>query len=100
MFRTLLAAGLIVVIAAPASAAGLDHSYNRSVRQQGRIAAGMNAGQITPRENSWLQHGQARVAGTQSRVASDGMVTRGERAHLQAMQNRQSRHIWRARHNQ
>jgi len=100
MFRTLLAAGLIVAIAAPASAAGLDHSTNRSARQQGRIAAGVNAGQVTPRENAWLQRGQARVAGAQSRAAADGVVTRGERAHLQAMQNRQSRHIWRARHNQ
>jgi len=99
MFRTLLAAGLIVAVAAPASAAGLDHSTNRSARQQARIAAGVQSGQITPRENAWLQRGQSRVANTQARAAADGVVTNGERAHLQAMQNRQSRHIWRARHN-
>jgi hypothetical protein len=100
MFRTLLAAGLIVAVAAPASAAGLDHSYNRSARQQARIAHGVQAGQVTPRENAWLQRGQSRVANTQARAASDGVITNGERAHLQGMQNRQSRHIYWARHNQ
>lgn len=100
MLRILLAAGLAIAVASPAAAAGLDHSYNRSARQQARIANGVNAGQITPRENAWLQRGQTRVANAQSRAAADGAITRGERAHLQAMQNRQSRHIYWARHNQ
>lgn len=99
MFRILLAASLAVTIASPAFTAGLDHSTNRSARQQARIASGVNAGQITPRENAWLQRGQARVVNAQARAAADGVVTRGERAHLQAMQNRQSRHIRWARHN-
>lgn len=99
MLRTLIAAGLAIAVASPTFAAGLDHSTNRSARQQARIAAGVQSGQITPRENAWLQHGQARVANAQGRAAADGVVTRGERTRLQAMQNRQSRHIYWARHN-
>lgn len=99
MLRILLAAGLAVAVASPGFAAGLDHSADRAARQQARIAAGVQAGQITPGESAWLQRGQARVARTQARAAADGTVSRGERAHLQGMQNRQSRHIHWARHN-
>jgi len=99
MKTMLIAAAFLGLAALPASAADPDRAQDRSAWQQERIGGGIAQGQVTPGEATRLERGQARVSGAEARAAQDGVVTRGEARHINNMQNRQSRHIYRARHN-
>jgi len=99
MKSTLIATAFLGLAALPLAAAEPDLAQDRSAWQQERIGQGINQGQVTPREASRLEHGQARVSRAEARAGRDGVVTPGEKRHINAMQNRQSRHIYRARHN-
>ena len=99
MKTMLCAVALLGMFAVPAGAAGLYPSDQRAVNQQTRIARGAGQGQLTGRETSRLEYGQARVSHAHARAGRDGTVTGQEARHINQMQNRQSRHIFRARHN-
>ena len=71
----------------------------RQSRQQLRIDNGVASGALTPAEEARLQSGQARVDRMESRFKADGVVTRWERARLHGVQDRQSRKIYRKKHN-
>ncbi|MDC6170804.1 hypothetical protein [Paucibacter sp. XJ19-41] len=70
----------------------------RQERQTGRIAAGIESGQLTRREQLRLEHQQARTARLEQRVEADGRVTGKEALRLEQRQDRNSRSIKRARH--
>ena len=67
--------------------------------QQNRIYNGVREGQITRGEFSRLENGEARINRAEARARADGVVTAGERHHIDNMQNRESREISRDRHN-
>ena len=71
----------------------------REARQHARIVQGWRSGALTPGEAARLRAGQAHVNRMEFRAKSDGKVTWRERARLGWAQDRQSRHIWRFKHN-
>ena len=103
MKRTLT---IIVLAAVMASFAGLAMAGTatpridrREARQQARIHQGARSGALTPRETARLEAGQAHVHHMEARAKADGHVTAGERARITHAQNRQSRAIYRKKHN-
>jgi hypothetical protein len=84
---------------------GLAHAGDRTPRldqrqhqQQQRIASGVESGQLTARESARLERGAARLERHEAHAASDGIVTRRERAALHAEANTMSRRIHRQKH--
>lgn len=95
-----IAAAVAAFIAAPAfaqSAAtpGIDQ---RQANQERRIDQGIASGELNARETARLERGQQRVENMETRAKSDGVVTRGERAKMHAVQDRQSKRIYRQKH--
>jgi hypothetical protein len=75
---------------------GIDR---REHRQQRRIVRGVRSGELTARETLRLERGAWDVRRDERRAKADGRVTARERAALQRELNRESRHIYRAKHN-
>jgi opacity protein-like surface antigen len=71
----------------------------RQANQQARINQGVASGQLTNREANNLQRGQARVQRMENRAAADGVVTKGEQARINQVQNNQSKKIFNKKHN-
>jgi hypothetical protein len=101
-----LTARIMTVVAALAISASLASANpatprvdRREVRQQSRIAQGAHDGQLNRREVRSLKAGQRHIRRMERRAKADGKVTRAERRHLNRAQNRQSRHIYRLKHN-
>lgn len=71
----------------------------REARQGERIRQGVRSGELNRGEARSLRAGQVHVHRMERRAKSDGFVSARERAHITRAQNRQSRHIWRLKHN-
>jgi hypothetical protein len=71
----------------------------RNVNQQERIEKGIQNGSLTNREVSNLERGQAHVDRKEANAAANGHVSAREQEHIQAAENRQSRHIHHDKHN-
>jgi hypothetical protein len=105
--RRLVTTFLILMLAAGAAVGAEAHGGGRRTpgvdrrehRQQRRVVHGVRSGELTARETLRLERGQWDVRRDERRAKSDGHVTARERAHLQRELNRESRHIYRARHN-
>lgn len=99
------AAAALGSVAGPASAQSAWGAHqqqrvdNRQQHQSERITHGVEAGQITAREQVHLEKQQRHVNGMQRRIESDGHVTGKEALHIERAQDRASRDIYRARHN-
>jgi hypothetical protein len=89
------AALLAVAVATPALAARADR---RAVRQQDRIAQGVESGELTARETARLEWKEVRVDRQIDRARADGVTTPAEKARIEAHQDRVSRQIYRQKH--
>jgi hypothetical protein len=80
------------------SAAEVDR---REHRQQERIAQGVKSGELTPGETARLEKKQAAIRQevNQERAANGGRLTPAERRQVNRQENRLSRQIYRAKHN-
>lgn len=76
------------------------HNINkRQENQQDRIAQGINSGSLTSREASRLENQETRLNRIEARKrASGGKLTYRERGQLKRDLNRESRHIYRQKH--
>jgi hypothetical protein len=101
MKRTLIVVLTAALLAAFASlaVAGTPVVNKRQVRQHARIAQGVASGELTKGEAVRLRAGQRHLRRQERRARSDGVVTARERVRLQHMQNRESRTIYRLKHN-
>lgn len=70
----------------------------RQANQEQRIDQGVASGQLTKREAAQLEKGQAHVQQMEDQALADGTMTKRERARLERAQNRQSRRIFRQKH--
>jgi len=75
--------------------AGVDR---RQRRQQARIRQGVRSGELTRGEARRLERGEARIARREARARRDGNFTRRERGRIQRQLNRESRAIYRQKH--
>ena len=73
-------------------------TVQRDVNQQRRIEQGVASGELTNREAARLERGQARDNAAQARARADGKVGPNEQRRLQRQENRQSRRIYREKH--
>lgn len=70
----------------------------RNAKQQDRIEQGVATGQLTTKEAAKLERQEASVNAMQSKALQDGTLTRGERARIDAAQNRASNTIAQEKH--
>jgi hypothetical protein len=93
----ILAAVLAVAVAMPSLAAEVDR---RQRNQQGRIAEGVESGELTPGETARLERKEARIHREirRERAQNGGTLTPAERARVNRQENRLSRQIYREKH--
>jgi hypothetical protein len=99
--KTTLAAVIIAAFAGSALAQATPQTPRvdqREAKQQQRIDQGVASGQLTGKEAARLEKGQARVEAKEAAAKADGVVTAKERAQLHRAQNKQSRKIYRQKH--
>lgn len=83
-----------------ASAASAGTLHKRQVRQRARIVAGLESGSLVHRETRKLCREQRAIKNTKERIIHNyGKLGPKGRSGLNRMQNRSSRHIFRAKHN-
>ncbi len=103
MTRTIpvLTALFLLLLSVPALAGdpAMPGAERRQQVQQRRIADGVASGELTPRETVGLERQQAGIERARRRMEADGVVTPKERARLHVRQDKASRDIYRAKHN-
>lgn len=82
-----------------ASSQRMQADVQRNINQQNRIEQGVQSGQLTNKESSQLERGQARIDRAEARAGADGHVSAQEQGRIQHKENVQSRHIYRDKHN-
>lgn len=93
-----LAAAATIGVAVPATAQTVNQ---REMRQQQRISQGVRSGQLSRPEAQRLRYLELRLRRTQARLRwrHGGHLTMRDRQRLQMMAQRDSREIYRLRHN-
>jgi len=91
---TALAVFLLLGAVAPVEAA----INQRQRRQQARIRQGVRSGELTRAEARRLERGEARIGRREMRARRDGTFTPRERGRIQRQLNRESRAIYRQKH--
>ncbi len=81
-----------------ASSQRMQAAVQRNVEQQKRIEAGIGNRSLNNREVAKLERGQSQVERKESRAAQDGHIGAREQRRVQHSENRQSRHIYRQKH--
>ena len=81
-----------------ATAAGTPRADQRQENQAGRIRQGVASGELTARETHRLVKGQRHVNRLERGAKADGDVTAAERVRIEKAQDRQSRRIYRQKH--
>jgi hypothetical protein len=103
MYKSLLIAAVSALTisfnAGTAAAQSTPGADWRQHNQSERIFNGVQNGSLTFRETGQLVRGQARIRNQVRRFKSDGVVTRRERVRMHRTLNRQSRRIYRRKHN-
>ena len=71
----------------------------REKNQQARIEEGVKSGELTNRETIQLERQEGKIKADELNAKADGKVTKRERAKLHRELNRESRAIYRKKHN-
>jgi len=93
-----LAAGAVLALPALAQTDSTRRIDKREANQERRIEQGEKSGALTPRESARLEKGQARVDKMEQKATADGKVTAKERRRIEKAQDRESRRIYREKH--
>ena len=97
--RVILIASVLASLVASAAFAGTPRIDRREARQHERITEGRRSGQLTRGEARRLRVGQRHIRREERRAKRDGFMTRAERRRIERSQDRQSRRIYRLKHN-
>lgn len=98
MKSTLLCLISLTFVSAGAHGATVRQNV-RDKNQEIRIERGEQSGSLTATETKTLEKRAEHIENAEERASEDGKVTRSERAHVQRMQNRESRAIARKKNN-
>jgi hypothetical protein len=97
--KRLIVTAIVAAFALPALAQTQTPVVDqRQANQQQRIEQGVKSGELTPKETAKLEKGQAKVEAMKEDAKADGKVTKAERKKLAKAQNKQSRKIYREKH--
>jgi hypothetical protein len=102
ILRALYLAPLLAVISLPATAHrdhGRDGFHPRLERQEMRIGHGIRSGALTRHETKKLYKQRKQLRKMRHKFASDGVLTPRERARLQRELHKDSRLIYKLKHN-
>ncbi len=103
MYKSLLIAAVsALTISFGAGSAAAQSTPGADWRQHNQsecIFNGVHYGSLTFRETGQLVRGQARIRNQERHFKSDGVVTDRERVRMHCSLNRQSRRIYRRKHN-
>jgi hypothetical protein len=81
-----------------ASSQRMQADVQRNINQQQRIEQGVKSGQLTNRETARLERGESRIDRAEAKAGRDGHVGAGEQRRIQSADNRESRRIYRQKH--
>jgi hypothetical protein len=81
-----------------ASSRRMQADVQRNINQQRRIEQGVQSGQLTNKEAGKLEGGQTRVSRMESKAGADGSVAPNEQRRIQQSENKQSKHVYREKH--
>lgn len=95
---SLFFAVVFVLVASATSMAGPRGINKREYREQQRINQGIRSGELTRHEAARLQAGLARIRIHERFARADGNITPRERARLERELSRESRAIYRQKH--
>jgi len=98
MNKLVLFFGLLVGIAAVASAQSTPKVGKTQVRQTTRIANGISTGELTPKEVRHLENQQRYIQAEKKTAKADGVVTTSERRKIRHDQRIANRSIRRQKH--
>jgi hypothetical protein len=76
----------------------MQADVQRNINQQSRIEQGVKSGSLTTREAGRLEQGEARISKKEARAGSEGNVNAHEQRRVQSAENRESRRIYREKH--
>ncbi len=82
-----------------ASSERMQKDVQRNVNQESRIKQGEASGTLNNREAGSLERGQAHVDRREGNAAANGHVSAAEQRGIQRSENRQSRRVFRKKHN-
>ena len=104
LFAAMISLGFASIAAAQAPATPDDHPAGVNQRlenQHDRIQQGVKDGELTKAEATRVRANDAGIHAEErvDRRANDGKLTSGERQHLERQLNRNSRQIYREKHN-
>ncbi len=91
--------GMVMALAAAASAQSTGGIDDREGNQKGRIVNGVQSGELGPLETAKLLKQQAEIRKFERKAKSDGVVTLGERVRLHRELNQAGRNIRRKKNN-
>ena len=96
----LITAAVLAALSLPAFAqtTSTPRIDQRQANQERRIEAGEKSGQLNQKEAARLEKGQARVQKMENKAVADGKVTAKERARIEKAQDKESRRIYREKH--
>ena len=93
-----LAASGAIFAQTPTGSTATPRIDARAANQQQRIDQGVKSGSLTSTESARLQARQDRMTAAEARFKSDGVVTTKERATLTHMENKNSKRIFKQKH--
>jgi hypothetical protein len=82
-----------------ASSQRMQADVQRNINQQQRIEQGVKSGSLTNRETARLERGESRIDRAEARAGADGKVGPREQRRIQKAENRESRRIYKEKHN-
>ena len=96
----IVTAAVIAAFALPALAQtqSTPRIDQRQQNQERRIEQGEKSGALNKREAARLEKGQARVQKMENKAVADGKVTPKERARIEQAQNKESKRIYKEKH--
>ena len=94
----MLIAAAGIALPAAAQTQSTPRVDQRQANQERRIERGEKSGALNEKEAARLDKGQARVQKMEDKAVADGKVTKKERVRLEKAQDRQSRRIYREKH--
>ncbi len=101
-FKSLVAGAVIALVSvasfAQTAAPATPKVDAREVKQDARIQQGVASGQLNAKETYRLEKQQANINRVEANAKADGTVTKGERKHLNHMQNKASKNVHHQKH--
>lgn len=100
VLSTIASLGMMIAPALAQDGARREQGVDRvQENQQDRIGQGVKSGQLTAGEAARLEHNQASINRETNRLGSDGQFTKRDARMIDRRQDRQSRAIYRLKHN-